>query len=50
MEGTGAVVAAGFMSAQKLIDTPVMEQKVIVFGGGSASAGVAHQIAEVQSF
>eukprot|EP01128_Nolandella_sp_AFSM9_P004093 TRINITY_DN178_c0_g6_i1.p1 TRINITY_DN178_c0_g6~~TRINITY_DN178_c0_g6_i1.p1 ORF type:complete len:588 (+),score=129.79 TRINITY_DN178_c0_g6_i1:101-1864(+) len=47
IQGTGAVVAAGFMSAQGFLSFPVQEHRVLILGGGAASAGVAHQITQL---
>jgi len=44
IQGTGAVVAAGFLSACKVVDIPLDEHKIIFVGAGSAAVGVADQI------
>jgi len=44
MQGTGVIVMAGLISALKVTGTPWRDQRVIVFGGGTAGIGIADQI------
>jgi len=44
MQGTGAIVMAGLFSALKVTGTRWRDQRVIVFGGGTAGTGIADQI------
>jgi malate dehydrogenase (oxaloacetate-decarboxylating) len=44
MQGTGAVVMAGLFNALKVTGTRWRDQRVIVFGGGTAGIGIADQI------
>ncbi|AIF65397.1 NAD-dependent malic enzyme [Terribacillus saccharophilus] len=45
IQGTGAITLAAVMSASKVTGTPISEQRVVVFGPGSAGIGNADQIA-----
>ncbi|MFS0561357.1 NAD-dependent malic enzyme [Terribacillus sp. 179-K 1B1 HS] len=45
IQGTGAITLAAVMSASKVAGTPISEQRVVVFGPGSAGIGNADQIA-----
>jgi malate dehydrogenase (oxaloacetate-decarboxylating) len=44
MQGTGVIVMAGLISALKVTATPWRDQRVVVFGGGTAGIGIADQI------
>ena len=44
MQGTGAIVMAGLFNAVKVTGTRWRDQRVIVFGGGTAGIGIADQI------
>jgi malate dehydrogenase (oxaloacetate-decarboxylating) len=44
MQGTGVIVMAGLFSALKVTGTPWRDQRVVVFGGGTAGIGIADQI------
>jgi malate dehydrogenase (oxaloacetate-decarboxylating) len=44
MQGTGAVVMAGLFNALKVTGTRWRDQRVIMFGGGTAGVGIADQI------
>ncbi|CQI89476.1 malate dehydrogenase [Yersinia rohdei] len=44
MQGTGAIVLAGLLNAVKLSKTPWTEQRVVIFGSGTAGCGIADQI------
>lgn len=45
IQGTGAVIAAGFLNAIRLAKVPVAECRIVFFGAGAAGIGVADQIA-----
>ncbi|EPY31287.1 malate dehydrogenase (oxaloacetate-decarboxylating) [Angomonas deanei] len=47
IQGTGAVVAAGFMNAIRISNLPPVQQRVVVFGAGSAAVGVCTNIAKL---
>lgn len=44
IQGTGAVVTSGFINACRLSGVPLAEQRIVLFGAGSAAIGVADQI------
>jgi malate dehydrogenase (oxaloacetate-decarboxylating) len=44
VQGTGAVVMAGLFNALKVTGTRWRDQRVVVFGGGTAGVGIADQI------
>ena len=44
MQGTGAITLAAVMSALKVTGIPMREQKVVVFGAGTAGVGIADQL------
>jgi malate dehydrogenase (oxaloacetate-decarboxylating) len=44
MQGTGAIVMAGLFNALKVTGDAWRDQRVIVFGGGTAGIGIADQI------
>jgi malate dehydrogenase (oxaloacetate-decarboxylating) len=44
IQGTGAVVMAGLLNALKVTGTRWRDQRVIVFGGGTAGIGIADRI------
>lgn len=44
MQGTGAIVLAGLLNAVKLSQTPWTEQRVVIFGAGTAGCGIADQV------
>jgi malate dehydrogenase (oxaloacetate-decarboxylating) len=44
MQGTGAIVMAGLYSAVKIAETRWRDQRVVIFGGGTAGIGIADQI------
>ncbi len=44
MQGTGAVVMAGLFNAVKVTGTRWQDQRVVIFGGGTAGIGIADQI------
>ncbi|KAK7194188.1 malic enzyme [Novymonas esmeraldas] len=47
IQGTGAVISAGFRAAVKLSKIPLSEQRILFFGAGSAATGVAESIADL---
>ncbi|KAJ3160459.1 hypothetical protein HDU86_000793 [Geranomyces michiganensis] len=44
IQGTGAVVLAGWINAVRLSGVPLKEHKIVFFGAGSAGVGVAKSI------
>ena len=44
MEGTGAITLAAAISAVRVCGTPLRNQKIVIFGAGTAGVGVADQI------
>ncbi|KAI0166903.1 hypothetical protein GGR52DRAFT_556083 [Hypoxylon sp. FL1284] len=46
IQGTGAVVLAGYIGAVNLSGVPVEEQRLVFMGAGSAGVGVAKQMVE----
>jgi malate dehydrogenase (oxaloacetate-decarboxylating) len=44
MQGTGAITLAAVISALKVTGSPMREQKVVVFGAGTAGVGIADQL------
>ncbi|KAL3417467.1 NADP-dependent malic enzyme [Phlyctema vagabunda] len=46
VQGTGAVVLAGYMGAVNLSGVPIEDQKLVFMGAGSAGVGVAKQVME----
>jgi malate dehydrogenase (oxaloacetate-decarboxylating) len=47
IQGTGAVISAGFFNAIKLSKVDAHHQKIVVFGAGSAAVGVVSAIADL---
>lgn len=47
IQGTGAVVSAGFLNAMQLSGTPPKEHRLVVFGAGSAAVGVVQAIVDL---
>ncbi|KPI86428.1 malic enzyme [Leptomonas seymouri] len=47
IQGTGAVIAAGFLNAIKRSGLGPLEHRIVVFGAGSAAVGVVKNIAEL---
>ena len=47
IQGTGAVIAAGFLNAAKLSGVPLNRQRIVFYGAGSAGVGVADTIKSV---
>ncbi|KAK3501689.1 hypothetical protein B0T13DRAFT_487702 [Neurospora crassa] len=46
IQGTGAVVLAGYIGAVNLSNVPIEEQRLVFMGAGSAGVGVAKQLVE----
>src|SRR6266700_2933075 len=44
MQGTGAITLAATLSAIKITGVPMREQKLVVFGAGTAGVGIADQL------
>src|SRR6201996_3805036 len=44
MQGTGAITLAATLAALKVTGVPMREQKLLVFGAGTAGVGIADQI------
>jgi malate dehydrogenase (oxaloacetate-decarboxylating) len=44
MQGTGAITLAAVLSAVKVSRVPMREQKLVVFGAGTAGVGIADQL------
>jgi malate dehydrogenase (oxaloacetate-decarboxylating) len=44
VQGTGAIVLAGLINAVRVAGTRWREQRVVIFGGGTAGIGIADQI------
>lgn len=44
MQGTGAITLAAMLSAVKVTGVPMREQRLLVFGAGTAGMGIADQI------
>ena len=44
MQGTGAITLAAAISAVRVCGTPLRNQRVVIFGAGTAGIGVADQI------
>lgn len=46
VQGTGAVIVGGFITAVKASGIPAKDHKAVFLGAGSAGVGVAKQIVE----
>ncbi|MBB6550939.1 NAD-dependent malic enzyme [Nonomuraea rubra] len=44
MQGTGAIVLAAMLSAVRASGTPMREQRIVIFGSGTAGIGIADQL------
>lgn len=45
IQGTGAVALAALLSATKVTNIPLTEQRIVIYGAGSAGMGITEQIA-----
>ncbi|MEO5923682.1 MAG: NAD-dependent malic enzyme [Bryobacteraceae bacterium] len=46
MQGTGAIVLAAAISAVRVCGTPLRNQRIVIFGAGTAGVGVADQLCD----
>jgi malate dehydrogenase (oxaloacetate-decarboxylating) len=46
MQGTGAITLAAAISAVRICGTPLRNQRIVIFGAGTAGIGIADQIRE----
>ncbi|MGP4014429.1 NAD-dependent malic enzyme [Saccharopolyspora sp. 5N708] len=44
MQGTGAIVLAALLGAARVAATPLREQRIVIFGAGTAGIGIADQL------
>ncbi|MCW2917201.1 MAG: NAD-dependent malic enzyme [Actinomycetia bacterium] len=44
MQGTGAIVLAAMLSALRVSRTPMSDQRIVIFGAGTAGIGIADQL------
>ncbi|MEU0241256.1 NAD-dependent malic enzyme [Nocardiopsis sp. NPDC006198] len=44
VQGTGAIVLAAMLGAARISGTPVRDQRIVVFGAGTAGMGIADQL------
>ena len=44
MQGTGAIVLAAMLGAVRASGTPIRDQRIVVFGSGTAGTGIADQM------
>ncbi|WP_440089535.1 NAD-dependent malic enzyme [Streptosporangium sp. LJ11] len=44
MQGTGAIVLAAMLGAARVSGTPMRDQRIVVFGAGTAGIGIADQL------
>ncbi len=44
IQGTGAVTLAGLLSAVRMIDSTLGEQRIVMLGAGSAATGICEQV------
>jgi malate dehydrogenase (oxaloacetate-decarboxylating) len=49
MQGTGAITLAATLSAIKVTGIPMREQKLVVFGAGTAGVGIADQLRDAMA-
>ncbi|MEV5010728.1 NAD-dependent malic enzyme [Streptomyces sp. NPDC056159] len=49
MQGTGAITLAAALSAVKVSGVPMREQRLVVFGAGTAGVGIADQLRDAMS-
>ncbi len=46
MQGTGAIALAAAISAVRVCGTPLRNQRVVIFGAGTAGIGIADQLSQ----
>ncbi|MEO3867670.1 NAD-dependent malic enzyme [Nonomuraea sp. B12E4] len=46
MQGTGAIVLAAMLSAVRVSRTPMRDQRIVIFGAGTAGTGIADQLCD----
>jgi malate dehydrogenase (oxaloacetate-decarboxylating) len=44
MQGTGAIVLAATLAAVRVTGTPIRDQRIVIFGAGTAGIGIADQL------
>jgi malate dehydrogenase (oxaloacetate-decarboxylating) len=44
MQGTGAIVLAATLAAVRVSGTPIRDQRIVIFGAGTAGIGIADQL------
>ncbi len=44
MQGTGAITLAAIISAIRILGTPLRDQRVVIFGAGTAGIGIADKV------
>ncbi len=44
MQGTGAITLAALVSAMRVCGTPLRNQRIVIFGAGTAGVGIADQV------
>ncbi|MER6947903.1 NAD-dependent malic enzyme [Nonomuraea sp. NPDC000554] len=49
MQGTGAIVLAAMLGATRACATPMREQRIVVFGAGTAGIGIADQLRDAMT-
>jgi malate dehydrogenase (oxaloacetate-decarboxylating) len=50
MQGTGAIVLAAAISAARVCGTPMRNQRIVIFGAGTAGTGVAGKLCKAMVF
>ncbi|GAA0380858.1 putative NAD-dependent malic enzyme 3 [Acrocarpospora corrugata] len=46
MQGTGAIVLAAMLGATRVSGTPMRDQRIVIFGAGTAGIGIADQLCD----
>ncbi|MEU6264138.1 NAD-dependent malic enzyme [Saccharopolyspora shandongensis] len=49
MQGTGAIALAGLLGALEVVQAPVRDQRVVIFGAGTAGIGIADQLRDAMA-
>ncbi|MER5648714.1 NAD-dependent malic enzyme [Streptosporangium sp. NPDC002524] len=49
MQGTGAIVLAAMLGAARVSGTPMRDQRIVVFGAGTAGIGIADQLRDAMT-